>query len=1092
MRKSLVGLYGLTLATGMLAAAAVPSTAAPAPAGSAPVTAAAGTSPVKKLAKGDKLGDADRQKLDRARAQGKRTVTVMVVAEKGRAGQARKDLEALGGTVRYSASELGYSSVVVPTKNVERLAKLESLLAVDLDEVVPLPEERAVGQAAAEGNLTAPDGTTPDINPFMPTEQSGSVTFRKQHKTWDGRGVTIGILDSGIDLSHPALTKTTTGARKVADWFTATDPVTEGSLVAGGDATWLPMVTDATGPTFGPYRDATWTLPAGTFKIRTFDEAGTNMAGCEVCGDVNRDGDKTDRIGVLYDPASHDIRVDANGNKDFTDDAVMRPYKEKHQVGTFGTDKRFTDVREAMPFTVDYREDQSLAPLGINATYDFVDIGIVSGAHGSHVAGITAARSMFGGQMNGQAPGAKLVSARACSFGPGCTAAALTDGMAELAAHRGVDIINMSIGGLPALNDGNNARAELYNRIINDLGVQLVISAGNSGNALNTVGDPSVATDVVSVGASITKATWKANYGSEVRKDLSMLTFSSGGPREDGGFKPNITAAGSAISTTPTWQPGGAVAEAGYDLPAGYSMFNGTSMASPQAAGAMALLLSAAEQSGTKVTDPAALRRAVYSSARYNKGVPAFLQGNGEISTPAAWQLFSKSLTPDTFTVSAPVCTEVWNVLGRTSGTGLYNRCAADEGGAVEGRKRSYPITITRTSGARNSRTYTLSMLGNNGTFRLATDSVRLPRGKAVTVSVTTVPAAGASSAVLRLDRAVTPGVDAEAMMAVVASPALTAPSFGRTVKGTSYRNEAQRFYVTVPEGAKALQVQMSGLAAGSQTRFLAFHPYGLPIDDTSSLSCYSNRPVNGCDPASRAYSNPQPGVWEIMVESRRTSPLLANPFTLDVSVLGVTVTPPTQTLQTVQAGTPTPVSWTLRNDFGPVQLSTVGGDLGSAKSDRPSIKDGEKLVRTVEVPAGASRLDVSIGGTSDTGADLDLSVTGPSGTKSDADGDSEESVSYANPRAGTYTVTVDGYEVPAGTTTFDYVDVFFSPELGTLAVPGAPFTLAAGETRRVTGSLTAAGPAAPGRDLFGSMSVISTSGAPLGTGTVLVEEVTE
>ena len=104
--------------------------------------------------------------------------------------------------------------------------------------------------------------------------------------------------------------------------------------------------------------------------------------------------------------------------------------------------------------------------------------------------------------MDGAAPGAKLVSARACSFGPGCTAVALTDGMAELAANRGVDIINMSIGGLPALNDGNNARAELYNRIINDLGVQLVISAGNSGNALNTIGDPSVATDIVSVGAA--------------------------------------------------------------------------------------------------------------------------------------------------------------------------------------------------------------------------------------------------------------------------------------------------------------------------------------------------------------------------------------------------------------------------------------------------------------------------------------------------------------------------------------------------------------------------------------------------------------
>ena len=76
-----------------------------------------------------------------------------------------------------------------------------------------------------------------------------------------------------------------------------------------------------------------------------------------------------------------------------------------------------------MPFTVDYREDLSLAPIGIAGTYDFVDIGISSGAHGSHVAGIVAANNMFGGQMDGQAPGAKLVSARACHFGAGCSAA---------------------------------------------------------------------------------------------------------------------------------------------------------------------------------------------------------------------------------------------------------------------------------------------------------------------------------------------------------------------------------------------------------------------------------------------------------------------------------------------------------------------------------------------------------------------------------------------------------------------------------------------------------------------------------------------
>ena len=41
--------------------------------------------------------------------------------------------------------------------------------------------------------------------------------------------------------------------------------------------------------------------------------------------------------------------------------------------------------------------------------------------------------------------------------------------------------------------------------------------------------------------------------------------------------------------------------------------------------------------------------------------------------------------------------------------------------------------------------------------------------------------------------------------------------------------------------------------------------------------------------------------------------------------------------------------------------------------------------------------------------------------------------MSYVNPLPGTYTVTVDGYAVPAGTTTYQYRDAFVSPELGTL-----------------------------------------------------------
>ncbi|MEU6004407.1 S8 family serine peptidase [Streptomyces sp. NPDC047197] len=1043
-----------------------------------------------------KLGSADADLLADAKADGEKTVTMMVATAPGATEQVADQLDAVkGGSVGRTYDKLGYVRATVPTAKaeaaIEAAGKLSSVHGIDLrheielDDPTPAADRAKGAKTAAEGTFAGPGKNTPAKNPYNPSFETGAVDFVKKHPKADGRGTTIGILDSGVDLGHPALQKTTTGERKITDWVTATDPIVD------ADATWRRMTNPVTGPVF-TWDSETWKAPAGSFQVNRFRESATT--GGDAKGDINRDGDTTDSWGVLYDPAAGTVRVDLNDNNDFTDDETMKPYKDGHQVAYFGKDDPATDVVERVPFVVEIRKDVPTDPYGgdwVGKKADFVNIGVIESEHGTHVAGITAANSLFGGKMNGAAPGAKLVSSRACTWTGGCTNVALTEGMIDLVTKRGVDIVNMSIGGLPALNDGNNARAELYTRLIDTYGVQLVISAGNSGPGANTIGDPSLADKVISVGASISKETWAANYGSAVEKKYAMMNFSSRGPREDGGFAPVISAPGSAINTTQTWLPGSPVAEAGYQLPAGYSMLQGTSMASPQAAGASALLLSAAKREDVDLT-PAKLRTALTSTADRISGEQAYAQGTGLINVVDAWNAIEDDAKAHTYTVKAPVDTALEQEL-KKPGTGIYDR----EGGLKTGQKRTYDVEVTRTSGPDRSIRHELDLVNNHeGTFKLlGKGAVTLPLNKPVTVKVQAkAKSAGVHSAILTVDDERSEGIDQQIMSTVVVSAPLAKPAYTFSGSGSVQRNSTKSYFVTVPKGAKSLEVALGGLKDKSQTRFIAVHPYGVPVDSTSSLVCYPNyeNPANTCRPDLRSYADPQPGVWEIEVESRRTSPLLDNPYKLDVSALGVAFDPAVQTVPEAKVGTPAPVSWKVTNNFAAVDGKLKGGPLGSAKAAKPSIKQGETQKTTVVVPQGAERLDVAIGSTADTAADLDLSVSKDGAVVgSSADGDSEESVSLTKPAAGTYEIQVVGYSIPSGTTAYDYRDVFFSAALGSVKVDeSASVKLANGASAQVSAEVAADAPTTEGRQLFGEVSLLNGRGTVAGTGSVIIEKV--
>ena len=151
----------------------------------------------------------------------------------------------------------------------------------------------------------------------------------------------------------------------------------------------------------------------------------------------------------------------------------------------------------------------------------------------------------------------------------------------------------------------------LYDRLIEQSNVQMFISAGNSGPGENTVGDPSVATKV------------DERRRLHHRRDLAVqlrLDRARAGPTtctRSARAARGRTAASSRTSSPPArpsrrrrcGRPAGRWPACTRCRP-GTAMFNGTSMASPQAAGAAALLVSAAKQAGVQ-HQPAQLRQAL-------------------------------------------------------------------------------------------------------------------------------------------------------------------------------------------------------------------------------------------------------------------------------------------------------------------------------------------------------------------------------------------------------------------------------------------------------------------------------------------------
>lgn len=197
--------------------------------------------------------------------------------------------------------------------------------------------------------------------------------------------------------------------------------------------------------------------------------------------------------------------------------------------------------------------------------------------HGTHVAGIVMSTDST---YQGVAKGGVLLDGK-CGFRllfEGNYYGSLEDAdimaAGDWAAGQGADAVNGSFGG-GGTTDGSSGLTLFFEALVDDLGVFAALAAGNSGPDPGTVTVPGDSFNALTAGSLDDK-------GSASHTDNSLSSFSGRGPLDDGRRKPDLCAPGANITSCAAAWEGSA---------ADFAASSGTSMATPHAAGAAALLL---------------------------------------------------------------------------------------------------------------------------------------------------------------------------------------------------------------------------------------------------------------------------------------------------------------------------------------------------------------------------------------------------------------------------------------------------------------------------------------------------------------------
>ncbi|CAG2171605.1 unnamed protein product, partial [Oppiella nova] len=487
---------------------------------------------------------------------------------------------------------------------------------------------------------------------LLPKRETTAQSFIDKYPEYDGRGIKIAILDSGVDPGADGLQTTSDGKPKIIDMMDATgagDVDTSTVVEADGQG----FITGLTGTKLKI--PGHWVNPSGKYHIgmknmyELYPEGvGTRMAReyrethlvpthttikAEAVRELQEFEDK-------HPNASNDtfdeklIREDLKSKMDFLKEMETNSMIGFKDLGPTCDCVVFSDGSHWMA-VIHTSGTGSLEDCTLLGNYrECLTYGTISdrgASHGTHVASIAAANFPNDPDRNGVAPGAQIVSI--CMFGIRYNGSSLVRALNKV-IETGCHVINMSYDMSRHYFDGCFVNLvyvspvlDLMSKVVNKYGILCVKSAGNYGPSLSTVGMIRTvhSQSFISVGAYVSPDMMTTAYSLNKQIPGLMYHWTSRGPTLTGDLGVTVCAPGGAITSVPTCELMGA------------ELMSGTSMSAPNCAGCLCLLLSGVKALNVEYS-LYSVRRAIENTALKIENYEPLTHGHGLIQVEKAFE----------------------------------------------------------------------------------------------------------------------------------------------------------------------------------------------------------------------------------------------------------------------------------------------------------------------------------------------------------------------------------------------------------------------------------------------------------------------